>query len=179
MATQRLHHPDRLRHPLIRTGERGEGKWREVSWDEAYDYIIARQAKATAEHGSRANAWLSGSGNVAFHAGNAAARVANDLEGSVFSFFGLSGDFAGMAGFAAVAGSMCWANDISEIGGATYFLSVGRNVCDTAHSEMHFIFDAMENGTKFVMIDPRYSRSVAKADEWLAPRPGTAHRRWP
>jgi len=38
---------------------------------------------------------------------------------------------------------------------------------------MHFLFDAMENGTKFVMIDPRFTRSAAKADEWVAPRAGT------
>jgi molybdopterin-containing oxidoreductase family molybdopterin binding subunit len=38
---------------------------------------------------------------------------------------------------------------------------------------MHRLFDAMENGTKFVNVDPRFSRSSAKADEWIAPRPGT------
>ena len=45
MATQRIHHPDRLTHPLIREGERGSGNWRKVSWEEAYDYIIERQIR--------------------------------------------------------------------------------------------------------------------------------------
>src|SRR5436190_21885600 len=34
MATQRINHPERLTHPLMRTGARGENKWRRVTWDE-------------------------------------------------------------------------------------------------------------------------------------------------
>jgi len=173
MATQRLHHPDRLTHPLIRAGERGSGQWRKVTWDEAYDYMVERLTRVAREYGWQANAWLKGSGNYGYRASTAMKRLANDLGGTTFTFAALTGDFAGMAGFQSILGSFGSANDISEVGGARYVLSVGRNVADTAHSEMHFLFDAMENGTKFVMIDPRFTRSAAKADEWLAPRPGT------
>ncbi len=173
MATQRIHHPDRLTHPLIREGKRGEGKWRRASWDEAFEYIVARQATIAQKHGFRANAWLSGSGNYGFRANNSAAKTAHTLEGTLFTYFAICGDFAGMMGYHATLGSFGNSNDISEVMGANYFLSVGKNVADTAHSDMHFLFDAMENGTKFVMVDPRFSRGAAKADEWLAPRPGT------
>ena len=37
-----LYHPDRLKHPLRRVGERGAGKWRQISWDEALDEIAAK-----------------------------------------------------------------------------------------------------------------------------------------
>ena len=33
--TQYMYHPDRIRHPMKRVGERGEGKWERISWDEA------------------------------------------------------------------------------------------------------------------------------------------------
>ena len=173
MATQRIHHPDRLVQPLIRAGERGSGQWRPVSWDEAYDYIIERLNRAASQHGWRANAWLSGTGNYGIRAISASARVANDLGGTLFSISALTGDFATQMAFKTIFGSLCFANDPSEITGARYVFSVGRNVADTAHSEMHFLFDAMENGTKFVVVDPRFSRTAAKADEWLSPRPGT------
>ena len=43
--------PDRLRSPLIRTHERGEEKWKEVTWDEALEYIATRMKKIAATHG--------------------------------------------------------------------------------------------------------------------------------
>jgi anaerobic dimethyl sulfoxide reductase subunit A len=173
MATQRIHHPDRLTHPMIREGERGEGKWRKVSWDEAYDYIAERLTANAEKYGWKSNAWMTGSGNYAFRVDTAVTRIKNHLGGTQFLHYALSGDFAGCQGSFSTIGAFVAANDVSEIGGAKYLLNVGRNVADTGHSDMHFIFDAMENGTKVVVVDPRFSRTAAKADEWVAPRPGT------
>ena len=44
-------HPDRLRKPLKRTGERGEGKWAEISWDEALSETAERLARTKEEYG--------------------------------------------------------------------------------------------------------------------------------
>ena len=37
--SQYIYHKDRILHPLKRVGERGEGKWKQITWDEAYDTI--------------------------------------------------------------------------------------------------------------------------------------------
>lgn len=38
-AKEIFYHPERLRFPLKRTGERGENKWKTISWDQALDEI--------------------------------------------------------------------------------------------------------------------------------------------
>ena len=49
--TQLVYHPDRLKYPMKRVGERGEGKWQRISWDEALDTIAARIKQAKEESG--------------------------------------------------------------------------------------------------------------------------------
>src|SRR3972149_6899772 len=46
-----VYHPDRLKHPLKRVGERGEDKWQQISWDEAFDICETRMKKLAAEYG--------------------------------------------------------------------------------------------------------------------------------
>jgi anaerobic selenocysteine-containing dehydrogenase len=41
-ALERLYHPNRLRHPHKRVGEKGEGKWEKIPWDEALDTIAEK-----------------------------------------------------------------------------------------------------------------------------------------
>ena len=48
---ERVHHPDRLLHPLKRTGPKGSGQFREISWDEALDRTAEAFLAAEAKHG--------------------------------------------------------------------------------------------------------------------------------
>src|SRR5436309_4498345 len=50
---ERVHHPERLLHPLIRTGAKGEGRFRQASWDEALDLVAARFRKLPRGTGPR------------------------------------------------------------------------------------------------------------------------------
>src|SRR3989304_1900895 len=49
---QYMYHPDRVTHPLKRVGERGEGKWQQITWDEAYDTIEKRLKDIRAKFGA-------------------------------------------------------------------------------------------------------------------------------
>src|SRR6202789_3499877 len=51
---ERIHHPDRLTQPLLRTGPKGAGQFRPISWAEALDRIAERFLADTARHGSEA-----------------------------------------------------------------------------------------------------------------------------
>ncbi|MCP4691222.1 MAG: molybdopterin-dependent oxidoreductase, partial [Desulfobacterales bacterium] len=56
----RLTHPDRLKSPLQRVGERGEGRWRKISWPEAIRTIAERLGRIREEHGAKAAAFCQG-----------------------------------------------------------------------------------------------------------------------
>ncbi|MGO4833341.1 molybdopterin-dependent oxidoreductase, partial [Rhizobiaceae sp. 2RAB30] len=49
---ERIHHPDRLLKPLVRTGGKGEGRWKEASWESALDLVAEKFIEAEARHGS-------------------------------------------------------------------------------------------------------------------------------
>ena len=49
---ERVHHPDRLKHPLIRAGRKGDGEWKQASWEAALDLIAERFIKAEQTYGS-------------------------------------------------------------------------------------------------------------------------------
>src|SRR6476620_10138042 len=48
---ERVYGPDRLLHPGIRKGRKGEGRFKRVSWDEALELIVERMQRAKAESG--------------------------------------------------------------------------------------------------------------------------------
>lgn len=173
MATQRLHGPDRLTHPMIRAGERGEGKWRKVSWDEAYAYLAEKLNHVADTWGSRANAWMQMTGNYGIKAILGPIRIANALEATTFNNLGMMGDGNTMMALREFYGRGYVGQRYEDHIGAKLILMLAKNTADTAHSEMHFLFEAMEAGARVVSIDPRFSRTAAKTDEWVPIRPGT------
>ncbi|MDP2917488.1 MAG: molybdopterin-dependent oxidoreductase, partial [Dehalococcoidia bacterium] len=60
--TQYIYHPDRLRYPLKRVGERGEGKWERISWDEALDTCEKRMKELAAKYGPESMLFAQGTG---------------------------------------------------------------------------------------------------------------------
>jgi molybdopterin-containing oxidoreductase family molybdopterin binding subunit len=173
MALQRVTAPERLLYPLKRVGARGEGKFERISWDEAFETIAREFRRIHAEHGTRACAWTTMTGNYGVRATTAPNRIANSLEGTWFSYLGLMGDAGCSMGYLPTLGVFSTSNEWADLVGCRLTIVFARNVADTAHSEMHFLFDAIEAGMKLVVVDPRFSRTAAKADRWLAPRPGT------
>src|SRR5271170_2856819 len=51
---ERVHHPDRLTQPLIRTGTKGSGQFAPISWDDALDLVAEKFIRAEEKHGSEA-----------------------------------------------------------------------------------------------------------------------------
>ena len=51
---ERVHHPDRILYPMLRTGPKGSGLFRRIGWDEALDRVVEGFSEASARHGSEA-----------------------------------------------------------------------------------------------------------------------------
>ncbi|MFH0847651.1 MAG: molybdopterin-dependent oxidoreductase, partial [Chloroflexota bacterium] len=60
--TQYIYHPDRIRYPLKRVGERGEGKWERITWDEAYDIIEKKLKDIRVNFGAESVIFVQGTG---------------------------------------------------------------------------------------------------------------------
>lgn len=63
-AREFVYHPERLRFPLKRKGEKGENKWETISWPQALDEIAAKLGEITSKYGVEAVATTNGTGRT-------------------------------------------------------------------------------------------------------------------
>lgn len=159
---------DRVNRPLRRVGERGSGEWEEVSWDEALDGIAERLAALTAEHGPGTLASMIGGPHTSFW--------------PLHRFMTLFGSPNNMG-----IGQICW-NPRIWMDVLTFGWTVEADITDEtgcvviwgtnpAESDNSLFWRTLlrigRSEVPLVVIDPRYTRTAAAADVWLAPVPGT------
>jgi anaerobic dimethyl sulfoxide reductase subunit A len=179
-AAERVHHPDRLTHPLRRVGPRGAGQWARISWDEALDTVAGELRRVRDTYGPAAilDASRSGSTSV-LHSRATVGRLLHLLGGCTELWSNLSAE----AEVFAVR---------HTYGPGIHYMSAGREPVDYARSRLilmwgwspgdgHFgtgTFEylrwARQRGTRIVCVDPRRTRtSRALADEHVFIRPST------
>lgn len=166
-----VYHPDRLRHPLRRTGPKGSGQWQRISWQEALDEIGARWRKIISEYGAEAILPYSYSGTLGMvQMGIASARFWNRLGASR-----LQRSICGAAAEHAVKATLGarYSPDYEDVAHSGVVILWGHNPVSTAPHLMPHLKRAQRQGCKLVVIDPRRTRSVRGADWHLAPIPAT------
>jgi anaerobic selenocysteine-containing dehydrogenase len=181
--TQYVYHPDRLTRPLKRVGERGEGKWQEISWDEAYGLIEEKMGKIREEYGPESVVFSMGTGR---DIGPWICMLAYAY-GSPNVMFAMSGNACYSPRIAAVEtvlGDYC-VPDASQWLPKRYddpryevpecIVIWGYNIHNTCPDNIfgHWFVDLMKKGTKIICIDPRLSWFASRAKKWLRLRPGT------
>jgi anaerobic dimethyl sulfoxide reductase subunit A len=173
---QRVYSPDRLKYPMKRVGERGEGKFDNISWDEALD-IVARELKRVREtYGNASILFLNGGGSQSvLHARVSVQRMLDSFGGCTLTWG--SASFEGSL-FASIAtyGTMTTGNARDDLLNSRLILMWGWNpaatIWDTNTS--FTLAKVKERGIKLISIDPRFTDSTASlADEWVPIRPGT------
>lgn len=162
-----LYGDDRILHPMIRTGAKGSGQWRQASWDEALDEIVRRLRTLTDStallpyHYGGSNGWLT--------EGALATRF--------FRRFGASNldrTFCAAAAVAAARGLYGAMNGVAleDYVHSKLIVIWGNNPTATGIHLVPIIDKAREAGAKLVVVDPRRTPLARRADLHLAVRPG-------
>ncbi len=163
--------PQRLRYPLIRTGARGEGKWRRASWDEALGHIAEKLLDNIYNHGPDTNTFFSvipAMSPVSFSAGS---RLAHYLGGVFLSFYDWYCDLP--PGEPLTWGVQTEACECADWFNSKYIVLWGSNISQTRIPDAHFAYEARYNGARIVCISPDYNSSAIHADLYLRINPGT------
>jgi anaerobic dimethyl sulfoxide reductase subunit A len=172
------YHPDRLKYPMRRIGERGEGKFECIAWDEALDTIAGRFKEIAEKHGWPAIGWTLGGPGAGTTKFGAYLRLASLTQSTRVSAWGY-GDAGLPCGSRVLFGAhmpIPLLMDAFLIDPTASELVVvwGSNPAESAPLNiMRPIMDAKESGAQLVVIDPLFTRTASKADEYLGIKPGT------
>jgi anaerobic dimethyl sulfoxide reductase subunit A len=172
-----VYHPDRLKYPLKRIGDRGEGKWQRITWDEAFGSIAANLLAVKEKYGPESvKVIASSSSHVGMLMGRLmAARFAN-VWGAGGVFEPKSHWLADMRIPAAslfTLGDSGQSHRLQDLLHSKMVVLWGGNPAETYFPEMRSILDARDRGAKIVVIGPLFDATAAKADQWIPIRPAT------
>jgi anaerobic dimethyl sulfoxide reductase subunit A len=174
---KQMHSPDRLLYPQKRAGERGEGKFERISWDEALDTVAKELIRVKDEYGPKSILALTLSGGVgSLHTGNLTVRQLLRAFGGYTSAWG--DDSAEGAVFAARAtyGTLFCGNTRDDLLNSRLILVWGANPATSIFgtNTSYYLAQAREAGAEVIVLDPRFTNTAAVlADEWIPIRPGT------
>lgn len=166
-----IYGPDRIKKPLLRTGPRGSGQFKEVSWEEALDYVAKRLQEIGAKYGPETinfSFQVGGTGHVQKGAWVALSTLAGwslnhpyDKNGDLPMFwpmtFGVQSE---------ELEPLEWLN-------SRYIAVFGSNVMVTRLVDSDLLIRARNQGAKLVVFDPNYCQTAAKADEWIPLKPSS------
>ncbi len=160
-----------MKYPLIRAGERGEGKWRRATWDEALEMIadkIVDTIRDEAPDCISVYTPVPAVSPISFSAGH---RFAHYIGAHTHTFFDWYADPpTGTTQTCGIQGDTC---ETADWYNAKTIFVWGANPATTRIPDAHYIYEAALNGSTVVSISPDYNSTSIKADLWIHPKPGT------
>ncbi|MBD3197888.1 MAG: molybdopterin-dependent oxidoreductase, partial [Candidatus Lokiarchaeota archaeon] len=171
------YHPNRIKYPMKRIGKRGEGKFERISWDEAFSLIAENFKEIAKKYGWKSIGWVLGGPGAGTTKFGAYLRLASLTQSTRVSAWGY-GDAGLPCGSRVIFGSHLpyiylfgkfWQRKWPDL-----LVVWGTNPGESAPLQsMRKILDSKEEGTRVVVIDPRFTVTASKADRYLPVRSGT------
>ncbi|MBL0686899.1 MAG: molybdopterin-dependent oxidoreductase [Sulfurospirillum sp.] len=165
-----LYDPDRLKYPLIRTGKRGDGKYRRATWEEANEYIKEKMVKILDEEKDNRSC-------IGYCAGEGMAE--HTYKSFMSDKFG-SSNFINHASICLQTTVSGYALTIggygqSDLDNAKYVIMAGANRAEAIMTPdtMDLFKRTRGRGAKLIVVDPRFTNTAAHADKFLSIKPGT------
>jgi len=172
LARVELNNSDlRLTKPLKLVGEKGSGDFEEITWDEAFDLLEEKIQYALDNGGSKTIVYDRGSGNFS--------SLARDLPAAFMSWLGGTQNCSGntcCAGIDAAVSTILGKRTQptrNEIPHSSYIIAWGNNPVISMTGYFGRFQEMMEKGGTLVTIDPFYSETADKSQEWIQPWPGS------
>ena len=169
-GTQLLYDPDRLKYPMVRTGERGSGKFKRVSWDEALDLFATRLTDLKKKYGPESVAFLPHGVGAGFF-------------GTLMKAFGTPNSaepaFAQCRGPRDVGYQLTFGRPVNspepiDLEESKCIVLIGSHIGENVFtSQVTNFITGLQAGAKLIVVDPRFSTAASKADYWLPIKPGT------
>ncbi|MBT4519952.1 MAG: molybdopterin-dependent oxidoreductase, partial [Halieaceae bacterium] len=167
-----MYRESRLRYPLKRVGERGQGKWARVSWDEALTDIATNLVEIVRDDGHDSIV-----ASLATHAGfpnkggPAKGRFIDLIGGVLLDNYGDIGD--SQAGTMITTGVQSFSGSSDGQMLSKCIILWVYNPALTRIPDAHYLHEARYRGATIISISPDQNPSHMHADYWLNPRPGT------
>ncbi|MGA3127338.1 MAG: molybdopterin-dependent oxidoreductase [Candidatus Korobacteraceae bacterium] len=166
-------HPQRVKYPMRRAGEKGEGKWERISWDEALDGIAAKLTALKEQHGVRSIGTFHGTAprQALFFSRLLASAMGtpNVINTDLHICYAPS-----MVGEFATYGASVMQEQGPDYLSSKCILVCGGNPTISHPARGRDLMDGVKkNQAKLIVIDPRRTKLAAQADHWFQIRPGT------
>ena len=161
---------DRLKKPMIREGAPGSQVFREVSWEEALDYIADKMRKIREEHGPEC---------VALFSHGTGGKMISHLLKAYGSPNIAAPSFAQCRGPREVAFTATFGEDVmsperTDIRDTRCLVLIGSHIGENMHNgQIQEMSEAIDKGATIITVDPRYSTAASHSKYWLPIKPAT------
>ena len=161
---------DRLKKPLMRVMKNGEQTYREVSWDEALDFIANKMKDIAKKYGPESMALFNhgSSGHYFTHLLNA--YGSGNITAPSFAQCRGPRD----TGFEATFGESVGSPEATDIRDTRCMVLIGSHIGENMHNgQVQEMSDAIDKGAVIITVDPRLSTAASKSKYWLPIKPAT------